>query len=377
MLRPSRPMIRPFISSLGRWTVETVCSAVWSAATRCIAVTMISRALSWASSRARRSMDRASLTASCSASSRTASRRIALGVLGGQPGDLLQGGDLLLAAPRRGPRAGCSSSRSRSMSLRSCSSSMSARWSSCSSRGSRRRSRLPSSPRFARASSSASRCMAELLVLGLEDHVLLLRPGLGHDAGGLVLGGLHVWVAQMPRAKKPTTTPTTAATTSRAATSKLHLQFLPSGRVDGPEVLSRSRIGLRGIGFAWARDREGPRAPPALCRRPRLARRRPLGPRPVDCTAYVLRTEPATRRVGHANGVLRLARGLASAVRRGRTAWRSAESATLEATRSLARVTRLVDPVGPASAPAASSSSTRRDTAEHTSGAKPLRASSA
>ena len=78
MLRPSRPMIRPFISSRGRWTTVTVCSAVWSAATRCIAVRMMSRALSWASSRAARSMARASLTASCSASSRTASRSIAL-----------------------------------------------------------------------------------------------------------------------------------------------------------------------------------------------------------------------------------------------------------------------------------------------------------
>ena len=38
MLRPSRPMMRPFISSDGRWTTLTVCSAVWSAATRCIAV---------------------------------------------------------------------------------------------------------------------------------------------------------------------------------------------------------------------------------------------------------------------------------------------------------------------------------------------------
>ena len=78
MLRPSRPMIRPFISSDGRWTTETVCSAVWSAATRCMAVTTMSRALSWASSRALRSIARASLTASCSASSRTASSRIAL-----------------------------------------------------------------------------------------------------------------------------------------------------------------------------------------------------------------------------------------------------------------------------------------------------------
>ena len=57
MLRPSRPMIRPFISSDGRWMTETVCSAVWSAATRWIAVTITSRAFSLASSRAWRSID--------------------------------------------------------------------------------------------------------------------------------------------------------------------------------------------------------------------------------------------------------------------------------------------------------------------------------
>jgi hypothetical protein len=34
MLRPSRPMMRPFISSEGRLTTETVVSAVWSAAMR-------------------------------------------------------------------------------------------------------------------------------------------------------------------------------------------------------------------------------------------------------------------------------------------------------------------------------------------------------
>ena len=96
MLRPSRPMIRPFISSFGRWTTVTVCSAVWSAATRWIAVTMMSRAFSVASSRARRSIDRASLTASCSASSRTGLEEHALGVLGGHAADLLERDDALL-----------------------------------------------------------------------------------------------------------------------------------------------------------------------------------------------------------------------------------------------------------------------------------------
>ena len=95
MLRPSRPMIRPFISSDGRWTTVTVCSAVWSAATRWMAVTTMSRAFSWASSRARRSMARASLTASCSASSRTASMRMPLASSADMPRHALERGDLL------------------------------------------------------------------------------------------------------------------------------------------------------------------------------------------------------------------------------------------------------------------------------------------
>ena len=99
MLRPSRPMIRPFISSEGRCTTETVCSAVWSAATRCIAVMTMSRALSWASSRALRSIARASFTASCSASSRTASMRMPLASSADMPGDAFEGGDLLAVGP--------------------------------------------------------------------------------------------------------------------------------------------------------------------------------------------------------------------------------------------------------------------------------------
>ena len=44
MLRPSRPMMRPFISSLGSGTTETVISLAWSAAQRWMAVAIISRA---------------------------------------------------------------------------------------------------------------------------------------------------------------------------------------------------------------------------------------------------------------------------------------------------------------------------------------------
>ena len=53
MLRPSRPMMRPFISSEGRLTEVTVTSVVTSVAMRWIVVTRMSRerrsAESWAS----------------------------------------------------------------------------------------------------------------------------------------------------------------------------------------------------------------------------------------------------------------------------------------------------------------------------------------
>ena len=52
MLRPSRPMIRPFISSFGRGITDTVTSAVWSAAHRWMARAMTSRAFRSAVSRA-------------------------------------------------------------------------------------------------------------------------------------------------------------------------------------------------------------------------------------------------------------------------------------------------------------------------------------
>jgi len=50
MLRPSRPMMRPFISSFGSGTTDTVTSLAWSAAQRWMAVAMISRARLSASS---------------------------------------------------------------------------------------------------------------------------------------------------------------------------------------------------------------------------------------------------------------------------------------------------------------------------------------
>ncbi|GIT45242.1 MAG: hypothetical protein Ct9H300mP11_31780 [Chloroflexota bacterium] len=47
ILRPSRPMRRPFISSFGKETVEVVASETTSVARRLIATVMILRAFGW------------------------------------------------------------------------------------------------------------------------------------------------------------------------------------------------------------------------------------------------------------------------------------------------------------------------------------------
>ena len=71
MLRPSRPMMRPFMSSLGRANTLTVDSAVCSEATRWIAIVTILRARSSPSSRARCSISRTWVMAARLASSTT------------------------------------------------------------------------------------------------------------------------------------------------------------------------------------------------------------------------------------------------------------------------------------------------------------------
>ena len=78
MLRPSRPMMRPFISSLGRCSTLTTVSAVCSLATRCTASTTIARARSVPSARASFSMDRTSIAASRRAPTSTAASSSAL-----------------------------------------------------------------------------------------------------------------------------------------------------------------------------------------------------------------------------------------------------------------------------------------------------------
>ena len=78
MLRPSRPMSRPFISSLGRGTTETVVSATISEALRCMASARISWAFSLASSLSLASHWRRRREASCCISTSMASSRVCL-----------------------------------------------------------------------------------------------------------------------------------------------------------------------------------------------------------------------------------------------------------------------------------------------------------
>ena len=193
MLRPSRPMMRPFMSSLGSENTETVDSLVCSEATRWIAIVTILRARSSPSSRARCSISRTVDIASRLASSTTCARRASLASLRGQSARSSRA--RLGAAPPRARAA-----RAPAASFRSRSSSSSERWSRprracdrrvCSFCESRSSWRLISSRRV-RTSSSVSRRSAPIssfastsacarqsfgLALGLEDD--LLRPALG------------------------------------------------------------------------------------------------------------------------------------------------------------------------------------------------------
>ena len=215
----------------------TVCSAVWSAATRCIAVTMMSRALSWASSRACRSIARASLTASCSASSRTASRSIALASSPIMPGHALERDDALLVeaaelvalcrAPARARRA-CGSS------LRAC-----RRAGRAARRG--RAGDVPgwSSPGASRAtSSSASRRRRSFSSLASTMSSFWRVAASAVSRSAFSRACFMAWDDQVDRATNPTRAPTTSA----AAPTRTYSIFGSSSRpaASGPEVRSRS-----------------------------------------------------------------------------------------------------------------------------------------
>ena len=189
MLRPSRPMMRPFISSEGSCTVLTVISAVWSLMTRWMAVTTTSRALSSASSRALRSMERASRTASCSASSRTCLEEDLLGLVRAHLADLLEGRHLLLARLGQLLALGLELALAVEQLAVALLEHVGALVELLVT--------LQQAPFEARQLAALGACLllglalqADLLVLGLEDQLLLLRSRLGDDASGLLLGVL-------------------------------------------------------------------------------------------------------------------------------------------------------------------------------------------
>src|SRR4051794_1123698 len=137
--------------------------------------------------------------------------------------------------------------------------------------------------------------LAQLLALRLEDHVLLLRPRLGDDARGLVLGGLDRLARQDAAGDEPRDHADDRGDQRRDYDDRFHLQFLPSGGVDAPEVFGRigSRAtrrrecvgsGAEGLGGSL-------RSHPVL----RLARRRPARSA-SGCRRSLLRR--ATSRIG-------------------------------------------------------------------------------
>ena len=264
MLRPSRPMIRPFISSLGRWTTVTVCSAVWSAATRCIAVTMISRAFSWASSRARRSIERASLTASCSASSRMASRRTPLASSADMPGDLLEGRDPLLV--ELGERLALVLEVALAVvdlaallleHVRALVELLVAREEAALE--------VLELARAWRASSSASRCWRSFSSFASRIMSFCWVRASATIRAALSWAALMVWLATTPRTTNPTATPMTAATSAAIKTIGSIFSSSPPDELRAGGVVE-SVAGDAAPVFAWARERAGHWALPALIR---------------------------------------------------------------------------------------------------------------
>ena len=149
MLRPSRPMMRPFMSSDGSWTTETVVSAAWLAARRCIATERIERTRRSASRLVSSSTWRMIRAESWRAWSSTSLSSALLGLAGAQ------------ARRRARARDVCSS--------RSLSSSPRARRSSCAARVvelALARARAPrcAGRASARATASASALRDELLL---------------------------------------------------------------------------------------------------------------------------------------------------------------------------------------------------------------------
>ena len=190
MLRPSRPMMRPFISSFGRATTVIVASEVWSAAMRCMTVVSTRRARSSPSS-ARGARSRARGAAPRPAPRRRSGRSgPARASRGGEARHALELHELALLelAPRAPARPRARAGAPRSPASRSL------------ERGHLAIERLlpvqESALGTLRVGALLARLLlggathAEGLVLPLEDDLLLLGARFGDEALGVVLGVL-------------------------------------------------------------------------------------------------------------------------------------------------------------------------------------------
>ena len=186
MFRPSRPMIRPFISSPGRCSTETTDSLVCSLATRWMASVTIRRARCSPSRRAALSVSRTSSAASRLAWFWMPATSSALAWSAVSPA-------VCSSTTRRSSSSRSRSARRPSRSWRTLSSPAersSSLPNSVSSRASRSASRASRRSRSARSSRASSRDRAQFLVrvpAGLGRLVGGL-PGLAHDGRGIGFG---------------------------------------------------------------------------------------------------------------------------------------------------------------------------------------------
>ena len=140
MLRPSRPMMRPFMSSACSWTTDTVVSAAWPAAMRCMTTERMLRTRRSASRLVSSSIARTRRAESCRTWSSSSLSSSALACEADSP-------DARSSARTAFSRVS-SICRSRSPSLRSRSASSVSRFSSDSSRRASRCSASPSTSGF-------------------------------------------------------------------------------------------------------------------------------------------------------------------------------------------------------------------------------------
>ena len=96
MLRPSRPMMRPFMSSAGSWTTDTVVSAAWPAARRCMTTARMLRTRRSASRLVSSSIWRTRRAESWRIWSSSSLSRSCLACDGGEAGDALERADVAL-----------------------------------------------------------------------------------------------------------------------------------------------------------------------------------------------------------------------------------------------------------------------------------------